>query len=116
MSIIFKEICINEEILPIYIYIYVYILPLAKIMELTHLEDFHLIHFFFYFAVKELITDKTQDIFFLVESYNSTDTATAWTNFCFIFPERSDFHKMDANFFIHCKIQWHISTFKSGTI
>ena len=28
MSIMFNEICINEEMLPIYIYIYIYILPI----------------------------------------------------------------------------------------
>ena len=38
MSIIFNEICINEEMLPIYIYIYIYII---QITFYSHAYDIH---------------------------------------------------------------------------
>ena len=44
------------------------VVTLAKIMELTHLEDVHLV--LFYFAVNKLITDKAQNIFYLTTEHS----------------------------------------------
>lgn len=37
--------------------------PLAKIMELAHLDDFPLVFLFIYLEVNKLIRDKMQNIF-----------------------------------------------------